>query len=108
MPLFFTISKRLSLIFQKKISKLNKLAFHITNPESIVQAAYFVCLILCVLFCKKWLILYVFRLVKLLNKQPGTVTLFSGIDPTTGSSDASTSETSESEAPDEEEEDDEV
>lgn len=31
-----------------------------------------------------------------------------GIDPTTGSSDASTSETSESEAPEEEEEDDEV
>ena len=52
--------------------------------------------------------MYVFRFVKLLNKQPGTVTHFLGIDPTTGSSDASTSETSESEAPDEEEEDDEV
>jgi len=34
--------------------------------------------------------------------------LLNGIDPTTGSSDASTSETSESEAPEEEEEDDEV
>ena len=34
--------------------------------------------------------------------------LLNGIDPTTGSSDASTSETSESEAPDEDEEEDEV
>ena len=66
---------------------------------------------MCALFFKELLILYVFLLGKLLlvNKQPaGTVTHFLGIDPTTGSSDASTSETSESEAPDEEEEDDEV
>ena len=42
------------------------------------------------------------------TQQPKAVTHFLGIDPTTGSSDASTSETSESEAPDEEEEDDEV
>ena len=66
---------------------------------------------MCALFFKELLILYVFLSVKLLlvNKQPAeTVTQFLGIDPTTGSSDASTSETSESEAPDEEEEDDEV
>ena len=35
-------------------------------------------------------------------------TIVSGIEPTTGSSDASTSETSESEAPEEDDEDDEV
>ena len=36
------------------------------------------------------------------------MTFVSGIEPTTGSSDASTSETSESEAPEEDDEDDEV
>ena len=36
------------------------------------------------------------------------MTMSSGIEPTTGSSDASTSETSESEAPEEDDEDDEV
>ena len=36
------------------------------------------------------------------------MTISSGIEPTTGSSDASTSETSESEAPEEDDEDDEV
>lgn len=43
-----------------------------------------------------------------LSNIPGMITMFSGIEPTTGSSDASTSETSESEAPEEDDEDDEV
>lgn len=51
---------------------------------------------------------YVIWQSKKVEEQGQAWRLLNGIDPTTGSSDASTSETSESEAPDEEEEDDEV